>query len=405
VKSMAELQQERARREPKPLPKPTLRPSDATNLAGTETGRQHLSHTRIGVLQACHRKYELSYEKRLERIDRVESLEMGKAFHKGIELRRPEAAGAEIMLHADEAPSSGDYDKLKIQAAVVMAATELYLRRWVPKCLACAGLGAATVPDGYGNFDPCVLCEGAGFAEDDETREMEYLVRLRNPWTGHYSNTFDLKGYADGVVEAGKRPCPDCNQPTTGPFTGENKYGPLSASGAPCPTCGWKSGVPVTQRFVNDAHLELMEAKLVGQITNTQIRKLVLDRQVTLASYGLWRATGKPVAKIHYRYVKKPQIRQRQGESVQQFCDRIIADYRSRPDFYSHEETLFRTTEDMLRVECELWTWAEQLRALRRQRIYDRNVSSCDMYGQCQFLEICTGEPDAMALYRVREPS
>jgi hypothetical protein len=33
----------------------------------------------------------------------------------------------------------------------------------------------------------------------DETREMEYLVQLRNPWTGAYSRTFDLKGYADGV--------------------------------------------------------------------------------------------------------------------------------------------------------------------------------------------------------------
>jgi hypothetical protein len=58
------------------------------------TGREYLSHTRIGVLQACHRKYELHYEKRLERIDRVESLEMGKAFQRAVELRRPEAAGA-----------------------------------------------------------------------------------------------------------------------------------------------------------------------------------------------------------------------------------------------------------------------------------------------------------------------
>lgn len=362
MKSMAEPQQERVRREPKPLPKPTLRSSDATNLAGTETGREHLSHTRIGVLQACHRKYELFYEKRLERIDRVESLEMGKAFHKGIELRRPEAAGAEIMLRADEAPSSGDYDKLKVQAAVVMAATELYLRRWVDPCPGCQGKGGYPGFEGSGEWDPCDWCEGTTYdMGDGEICEMEYLVRLRNPWTGHYSNTFDLKGYADGV------------------------RGYLD--------------------FHTGRHLELIENKLVGQITNAQIRKLVLDRQVTLASYGLWRATGKPVTKIHYRYVKKPQIRQKQGESVQQFCDRIIADYRSRPDFYSHEETLFRTTEDMLRVEAELWYWSQQLRDLRRQRIYDRNVNSCDMWGGCPYIPVCCGEPDAMSLYREREPS
>lgn len=380
---MAELQQERARREPKPLPKPTLRPSDATNLAGTETGREHLSHTRIGVLQACHRKYELHYEKRLERIDRVESLEMGKAFHKGIELRRPEAAGSEIMLRADEAPSSGDYDKLKIQAAVVMAATELYLRRWVDPCPGCQGEGGYPGFEGSGEWDPCDLCDGTTYdMGDDETREMEYLVRLRSPWTGHYSNTFDLKGYADGVIEAPTR----------------------TGSIQPPPDSPYREG-DVMAHTLTPGHLELVENKLVGQITNTQIRKLVLDRQVTLASYGLWRATGKPVTKIHYRYVKKPQIRQKQGESVQQFCDRIIADYRSRPDFYSHEETLFRTTEDMLRVECEVWYWAQQLRDLRRQRLYDRNTSSCDDYGGCPYIPVCCGEPDAMALYRVREPS
>jgi hypothetical protein len=165
-----------------------------------------------------------------------------------------------------------------------------------------------------------------------------------------------------------------------------------------------------------NGHLELIENKLVGRITNFQVRKLVLDRQVTLGAYGLWRATGKPVTKIHYRYVKKPQIKQRQNETVDQFCSRIIADYRERPDFYCYEETLFRTTEDMLRVECELWIWAEQLRNLRRQRIYDRNVSSCDDYGGCQFLgtaepatKACTEREGAIwprsAEYRIRGPA
>jgi hypothetical protein len=351
-------------REPKPVPRPALRPSDATNLAGTETGREHLSHTRIAILQACHRKYELHYEKRLERLDRVESLDMGKAFQRAVELRRPEAGAQEILERVDEA--GADEAKLNVQAAIVVAAAELYLRRWVPACGGCEGHGLAVGEDGIekrdadGNLDPCDDCEGSGYEMHDETREMEYLVQLRNPWTGAYSRTFDLKGYADGVVEP-------------------EPHGPPSL-----------------------AHLELIENKLVGRITNFQVRKLVLDRQVTLGAYGLWRATGKPVTKIHYRYVKKPQIKQRQNETVDQFCSRIIADYRERPDFYCYEETLFRTTEDMLRVECELWIWAEQLRNLRRQRIYDRNVSSCDDYGGCQFLPICTAEPDHQSLYRER---
>jgi hypothetical protein len=365
MKSTYELQQEQreARGRSRPVPKPVLRPFDATNLAGTETGREYLSHTRIAILQACHRKYELHYEKRLERLDRVESLDMGKAFQRAVELRRPEVGAQEILERVDEA--GADEAKLKVQAAIVVAAAELYLRRWVPACGGCEGHGLAVGEDGIekrdadGNLDPCDDCEGSGYEMHDETREMEYLVQLRNPWTGAYSRTFDLKGYADGVLELD-------------PWREEN------------------------------ATLQLIENKLVGRITNFQVRKLVLDRQVTLGAYGLWRATGKPVTKIHYRYVKKPQIKQRQNETVDQFCSRIIADYRERPDFYCYEETLFRTTEDMLRVECELWIWAEQLRNLRRQKIYDRNVSSCDDYGGCQFLPICTAEPDHQSLYRER---
>jgi ferredoxin len=350
VKSTYELQQEQAQRrgESKPMPRPSLRPSDATNLAGTwrecstcggchedcpagcddgkvyGTGRQYLSHTRIGVLQACHRKYELTYEKRLERIDRVESLEMGKAFQKGVELRRPEAAGAEIMVRADEAPSTGDYDKLKIQAAIVMAACELYLTRWVPKCSHCQGTGMLERRYGDGlrqvEAEPCDMCEGTTYDLASEAREVEYLVQLRNPWTGAYSRTFDLKGYADGVIS-------------------------------------------------------LTENKLVGRITNTQVQKLVLDRQVTLACYGLWRATGLPVTEVNYRYVKKPAIKQKQTETIDQFLARLAADYEERPDFYAHEEKLYRTTEDLLRVEAELWMWAEDIRNLRRQRVYPRNTA------------------------------
>jgi hypothetical protein len=170
--------------------------------------------------------------------------------------------------------------------------------------------------------------------------EVEYLVRLRSPYTGAYSNTFDLYGRADGVVDHG-------------------------------------------------LFLELTEDKLVGQIDAVSVKKTRGDRQLSLGAYALWRVTGKPVRKVRKRFTKKPQIRQRKGESVAEFCERIRADYRERPDFYMHEETTFRDADDMLDVERSLWDWAEQRRAAARRGFWPMNTDRCHDYGGCDFLDKC----------------
>jgi hypothetical protein len=315
---------------------PTLGPSDAENLAGQDTGREHLSHSRLNLFLACHEKYRLHYEERLEPVGGIEALSLGSAFQKAIELQDPEAGpqaldgytqveGAYFLappreplhFHTQEAE-----DKHRVNQAIVRAAAALYLRKW-------------PAPQG-------------------ERREFEFLVRLRNPWTGHYSRTFDLLGYADGLSDAGD-------------------------------------------------FYALTENKLVGQVSKVMVQRLPLDRQLALLRYGVWRATGRPVNVVHFRWIKKPSIKQRQKETVEEFCDRIGEDYETRPDFYAYEPPAsYITAADLLRIECELWTWAEQLRALRRQRIFDRNTSACSDYGGCKYMAICSGDPDALSLYETR---
>lgn len=298
----------------------TLRPSDATNLAGTDTGREHLSHSSISTLANCARRFEFSYVDRLETVARPRPLGMGAAFQKAIEMQDP-AAGAALLREGVQIYGQADEDKLRIEEATVQAAAKLYMAKWP--------------------------------ADDRELREYEYRVRLRSPYTGRPSNTFDLLGYADGIIDGG----------------------------------GW---------------LELVENKFVGQINDLSVRRLPLDRQVSLACYGLWRATGKQVRKVHYRFTKKPSIRQKQGETVDGFIARLTADYAERPDFYSHGEELFRSAEDLLRIEQELWDWADQLRQARQRGFYSRNTSHCSDYGGCQFIPICVGDPDAAGLYQTR---
>lgn len=192
---------------------------------------------------------------------------------------------------------------------------------------------------------------------DPDEREFEYRVRLRNPQTGAYSRTFDLLGYADQLLDAG------------------------------------------------DERWQLIEDKLVGSIQDTQVRRLPLDRQLALTCYGVWRATGKPVTDVLYRFTRKPSIKQKKDETLEQFLERIAADYEERPDFYLVEEPLVRSTDDLARTEAELWQWAQQRREADRQHIYPRNSSHCHDYGGCAFLPLCVGDPDAPSLYREKAES
>ena len=305
-----------------------LRPSEATNLVShdatreqvfaldEQTGRHHLSHSRISTLLACRRRYELHYLEGLRLISKPKPLTLGAAFQEAIEHQDP-IRGADLILEA-QAASQQEYDRLRIDAAIVQSAAELYLSKWP--------------------------------ASEREVREYAYRVRIRNPRTGRYSTSFDLAGFADGVTDCG----------------------------------GW---------------LELVENKLRSSITALDVRRVPLDRQVALERYGLWRATGKEVRRTRYRWVRKPSIKQRQNESVDEFVERLRADYRERPDFYAVEEQSFNDPADMLRVEAEIWSWQQQLRAAMARGFFDRDTSRCADYGQCAFVPLCSGDPDAHALY------
>lgn len=363
--------------------RPVLRPSEGTNLAGVDTGRHTLSHTRISVFLSCHRKFQLEYVERLQTIVRPRYFSLGSAYQKAIEFQDPEVGvrllngfepcetchgngydgtlttfGESLMTPTCSACNGRGYtgdqvifhvqeleDRHRVDEAIVRAAAKLYLGKW------------PSAPAG-------------------SIREFEYKLRLRSPWTGAYSTTYDLLGYADELID-----------PTLG-------------------TPGIHAGP-----------LELVENKLVGRIEATQVLSLPLNRQVALERYGIWRATGRPVTRVWYRWMKKPSIKQRGGrkadksdaETLEQFIDRIGEDYETRPEFYFHEEDpKFVTTEDLLRVEAELWEWAEDFRQRMRngpdgrRRVFDRDTTRCAEYGGCQFIPICTGDPDAHALYQVR---
>lgn len=351
-----------------------LRPPDCENLAGQDTGRQSISPTRLSVFLACHRKYELKHIQRLEPIRKKRSLSLGGAFQKAIELGAPEAGVLALQGYTDrKCPECDGAGVLYVGMNRVGPVGE--------GCDRCDGGVVWTEPDEPLRFYDqamqdshdvdCAIVRGASalYLEHwpeplGEEREFEFRVRLRSPWTGHYSQTFDLHGYADGLV-------------------------------------------PIWSADHSDAY-EIVENKLVGSVSPIKVQRLPLDRQLALIRYAVWRATGRPVVQVRYRWIKKPSIKRKQKESNSDFCQRVIDDYADRPDFYLHEESpKWTTTEDLLRIEAELWTWAEDIRTKTRRGsalVFDRNTSHCTEWGGCSYIPVCTGDPDAMSLYYVRPP-
>lgn len=307
---------------------PELIPSDAQNLVDQEDreGRATLSHSSLNSQLACAQRYAYEYVDKIEPISKSAGRRLGGAFAKALEAGDPEV-GVKFLEEGTFALTQEDQDQLRIDCAIVRAAAKAYLAAY-----------------------------GAG-----ERREFGYRVRLRNPHTGAYSRTFDLEGYADGLVPNGSE--------------------------------------------VAQIGFTLIEDKFVGRLEATAVKRLKLDRQLALECYGIWRATGQPVTDIKYRFTRKPSIKQKQTETVEQFCERVEADYEERPEFYLLEEPLERTADDLVRIEAELWQWAAQRREAHRAHVFPRNSSHCHDYGGCPFLPLCVGDPDAPSLFKEKARS
>jgi hypothetical protein len=303
-----------------------LLPPEAVNLHGTNTGREALSHTRLGVLLACQQKFYWSYEQRLEPAVKKTSLSMGAAFAHALEHADPKA-GCDLILE--------EHDALVEEYAnnpwITVPARED------------AEIAGATVLGAAGAYL-------AHYGHTDVQREITMRARVRNPATGHGSQTFDIQARIDGL-------------------TGDR----------------------------------LIEDKFVGRVDQITERRLMLDRQVTIGCYLHWRTTGQEIREVSYRLTKKPSIKRRQNESHDEFLRRLVADYGERPEFYLHEFTLTRTPEDFLRLEAELWRWAEQVRDARRDGVFPRNTAACADFGGCQFLPLCCREPGAATQFVERE--
>jgi hypothetical protein len=190
--------------------------------------------------------------------------------------------------------------------------------------------------------------------EDAEVeREVEWLNPLINPATGAPSRTFVLGGKADGVL---------------------------------------------------DGSILIEEKTRGGGIGKSDIDKLSIDTQILNAIVNLEASGGYSIKEVWYRYYRRPSIRQRQGESVPQYCERVVEDYKQRPEFYFHEERLMFPRNQLEAFRYDLWQVAKAILWMRNYDLWYRNTSYCAEWGGCQFLPLCRGD-DIEGLYKVGTPN
>lgn len=172
------------------------------------------------------------------------------------------------------------------------------------------------------------------------------------------------------------------------------------------------SGKMDGQYWDHDGNLWLVEYKTTGATDMDEyLRNLKLDAQVTLYLYALMRMTGQVPVGCIYRIVRKPNIKrsntQKNGlESVESYTRRLSEFYQGKGeelDRWLIEEKLYRSPNDIIAFESELWEFVQEWTWKNRRGIHRRNTNTCSDFAGCEYLPICLQETGWQALYERRE--
>ena len=185
-------------------------------------------------------------------------------------------------------------------------------------------------------------------------QEVQFDIPIRHPDTGNASKKHRFSGVFDGVWEGDH---PD--------HPGEIVLGE------------WKTAAVVNRDYM---------------------QRLEIDFQV---STYLWAASclyGRPVRKMVYRVAKKPTIKQRKGESVEGYAERVKADYLERDYHYFFEELVTRTDEQLEDWRQQAWAIHKRILQVKSGSVPAiKNTQACLMRGRCPYFDLCIGEVDESA--------
>jgi hypothetical protein len=148
---------------------------------------------------------------------------------------------------------------------------------------------------------------------------------------------------------------------------------------------------------------ELKTAAARGE--DNYMHRLHLDHQINSNLLALHKE-GKPAEGVIYDIIWKPQLRRKTqpDETLEEFRDRILAEYDADPAGYFARLTVSRTPEQLIGYEREL---IEQYEVLAGLKVKYRNGSACVNHNMvCPFFDLCM-DPKAteeqLALFHKRD--
>ena len=178
-----------------------------------------------------------------------------------------------------------------------------------------------------------------------DKHEVGFRIPLRNPKTGRPSRKHVLQGVIDGVwADIG-------------------------------------GGVEVL----------IGEWKTAAQVSNDYMQRLEVDFQVSTYMWAASQLYGVPVRKMVYRVVKKPTIRQKKTEDLEEYIERLREDYLQRPEHYFFDTVVERTDEQLDSWTKQAWATHERILQIRNGATAIRSTQSCLNRGRCPYFDLCAG--------------
>lgn len=121
-----------------------------------------------------------------------------------------------------------------------------------------------------------------------------------------------------------------------------------------------------------------------GEITEEYEFNLQWDEQIL--AYML--ATGS--RKVWYTVCRKPTIRQKKGETEQEFFERMVAWYDEDTDSKIRVLQIERTDDEVAEFERELCRMIQEIEAAQGSQNYYRNTMHCTCWGRrCEYSPVC----------------
>lgn len=147
----------------------------------------------------------------------------------------------------------------------------------------------------------------------------------------------------------------------------------------------------------------IVEHKSTASIDHGYVSRLSLDDQVSTYLVGCLKAWGVKPEGVIYNAVMKPRIRQKQGETLEQYLRRVVALYEESPAEYLYRAPLLASDRDLSRFEKELDLFTAELDRAAETGFYYTNTTECARRGVCPYMALCVeGEEAAADRFKIR---